>query len=66
MEVLDGVLHHEDAVDPARWCVIIPKPLQQTLLAEAHSAIFSGHLSERKVYERLCHSYWWRGMRADV
>ena len=50
MEVIDGVLHHEDAADPARWCIVVPKQLRQVLLAEAHSAIFSGHLSEQKVY----------------
>ena len=46
--------------------VIVPKHLRHTSLTEAHSAIFSGHLSERKVYDRLRRNYWWHGMRADV
>ena len=66
MNVIEGVLHHEDAADPAKWCIIVPKQLRETILAKAHSAVFSGHLSEWKVYDRLPCYYWWRGMRADV
>lgn len=40
-------------MNAARWYVIAPEHLSQRLLAEAHSAILSGHLSERKVYDRL-------------
>ena len=66
IDIMDRVLHHEDAADSARWCVIVLKQLRETILAEAHSAIFSGHLSERKVYDRFQHNYWWHGMRADM
>ena len=40
--------------------------MKQNLLSEAHAGLFSGHLSERKIYDRLRRQYWWRGMRTDV
>ena len=66
LEVIDGVLYHDNPVDSTQWCVVVPSDLRQTLLTEAHSSVFSGHFSERKIYERLRRQYWWRGMRADV
>ena len=66
MEVVEGILHHEDTADPARWGVVVPQQLRWTVLTEAHSSIFGGHFSERKVYDRLRRNYWWRGMRADT
>ena len=66
MEVIDGVLQHDSAADQLQWCIAVPKELQQDLIAEAHASLFSGHLSERKVYDRLRRRFWWQGMRADV
>ena len=66
LEVIDGVLYHDNPVDHSLWCMVVPSDLRQTLLKEAHSSVFSGHFSERKIYERLRRQYWWRGMRADV
>ena len=66
MELIDGVLHREDVADSSRWCVVVPCELRSNLLKEAHSCVFSGHFSERKVYDRLRRSYWWHGMRSDV
>ena len=44
----------------------MPTALRQQLLQEAHAGVFSGHFSEKKVYDKiLCH-YWWYGLRADV
>ena len=65
-EVIDGVLYHDNPVDSSQWCVVVPSDIRQTLLAESHSSVFSGHFSERKIYERLRRRYWWRGMRSDV
>ena len=66
LEVIDGVLHHDNPVDFSQWCIVVPGDLRQTLLAEFHSSVFSGHFSERKIYERLRRRYWWSGMRSDV
>ena len=49
LEVIDGVLHHDNPVDSSQWCVVVPSDLRQRLLAKSHSSIFSGHFSERKI-----------------
>ena len=66
MELIDGVLHREDVSDSSRWCVVVPCKLRNDMLKEAHSRVFAGHVSERKVYDRLRRSYWWHGMRSEV
>ena len=66
MEVIDWVLRHDSAADQLQWCIAVPIELQQDLIAEAHASLFSGHLSEQKVYDRLRRWFWWQGMWADV
>ncbi len=63
-EVVDGVLYHEKP--PDRWCIVTPKNLRSALLEEAHQGCFAGHLSGKKVYDRLRRFVWWRGMKNDV
>lgn len=41
MEIIDGVLYHEDASNSGRWCIEVPKPLRQELLTENHSTIIA-------------------------
>ena len=65
-QVVDGVLYHENPAFPDRSCVVVPEPLRHTLLKESHCGRFAGHLSEKKVYDRLRRHVWWRGMRNDV
>ena len=66
MEIIDGILYHEDVSNPGRWCIVVPKPLRQELLEENHSTVFAGHFPDRKIYDCLHRTYWWSGMRADV
>ena len=65
-EVIQGVLHYEPSAFPGRLCVVVPRSLRDTLLQEGHASCFAGHLSTKKVYDRLRRHYWWKGMRADV
>ena len=65
-ELVDGVLHFENPSFPGRWCIVVPKAVRPTLLKEAHAGCFAGHLSQRKIYDRLRRSYYWQGMRSDV
>ena len=65
-EIIDGVLHYENPLHPGHWCVVIPTILRSQLLEEAHAGVFSGHLSEKKVYDKILRCYWWYGIRADV
>ena len=64
--VVDGVLYHESPAFPNRSCVVVPESLRQSLLQESHCGRFAGHLSEKKVYDRLRRHVWWKGMRNDV
>ena len=65
-ELIDGVLYHETAHFPGRWCIAVPASLQKSLLQDAHGGVFAGHLVEKRVYDRLRRDYWWPGMRKDV
>ncbi len=62
-EVVDGVLYHENSMFPGRWCAVVPSKMRASVLEEAHCGPFAGHLAERKVYDRLRRSVWWRGMK---
>ena len=65
-DIIDGILHHENPANPGYWRIVVPKSLQQNVLEEAHSGRFAGHFAERRVYDTLKKSYWWKGMRAAV
>ena len=65
-DLIDGVLYFEYPSSPHQWCIVAPKHLRETLLEESHSGQFAGHLAEKKVYDRLCRYYWWKGIRSDV
>ena len=65
-DVIDGVLHFENSHFPNRWCIVVPEQLRPEVLQEAHADCFAGHLAEKKVYDRLRRSIWWKGMKADV
>ena len=65
-EVVDDVLYHENPAFPDRSCIVVPECLRHTLLKESHCGRFAGHLSEKKVYDRLRRHVWWKGMRNDV
>ena len=65
-DIIDGILHHENPANPGYWRIVVPKSLQQNVLEEAQSGRFAGHFAERRVYDTLKKSYWWKGMRAAV
>ena len=64
--MIDGVLHHESPTTPGLWCTVVPRELRYQLFTEAHAGLLAGHFSEKKVYGKICRSYWWQGLRADV
>ena len=64
--IIDGILHHENPANQGYLRIVVPKTLQQEVLKEAHSGRFAGHFAERRVYNTLKKSYWWKGMRAAV
>ena len=50
IEVIDRILHHDNAADQLQWCIAVPNKLRQALMSKVHTGLFSGHLSEWKVY----------------
>ena len=62
----DGLLYHECANTPGRWCLVVPQERREGLIQEAHDGRFSGHFAEKRIYELLRRRYWWPGMRAAV
>ena len=65
-DIIDGILHHENPANQGYWRIVVPKTLQQEVLEEAHLGRFASHFAERRVYNTLRKSYWWKGMRAAV
>ena len=61
-ELIDGVLYHETAHFPGRWCIAVLASLKKCLWQDAHGGVFAGHL----IYDRLRRDYWWPGMKKDV
>ena len=66
LDVVDGVLYREDTLRSGQLCIVVPTELRQSLLREAHEGKFAGHLAVSKVFNRLRHHVWWKGMRNDV
>jgi len=59
-------LEKENPAYLGRWCVVVPHGLWNELIQEAHNGCFAGHLSEKKVYNRLRQYTWWQCTRADI
>ena len=55
------ILYHENPAFPDQSCVVVPEPLRHALLKESHCGRFAGHLSEKKVYDRLRRHVWRKG-----
>ena len=57
----DGVLTYQ-----GRLCVPKVDGLQERILDEAHSSIYSIHPGSTKLYHDLREVYWWEGMKKDI
>ena len=62
-DIVGGVLHFENSIFPNSSCI---EQLHFEVLEEAHTGCFAAHFAEKKVYDRLHRSVWWKGMKADV
>ena len=65
-DIINGILHFENSSFPNHWCIDVSGQLRPEVLQEAHAGCFAAHFAEKKVYDRLRRSVWWRGMKADV
>ena len=46
--------------------LVVPKAVQEKVMAEMHSGPFGGQFAACGTYEKLTRRYYWRGMYADV
>jgi hypothetical protein len=46
-----------------RICVPNLKPINKSILREAHDSAYSIHLDSTKMYKDLKTRYWWNGMK---
>ena len=49
-----------------KWLNVIPQSLRDSILAEAHGSVSSGHMGVKKTLQRLRKRSYWVGMRRDV
>ncbi|CAB0032497.1 unnamed protein product, partial [Trichogramma brassicae] len=48
------------------WKLVVPKPLRERVMYDAHDITSSGHLGIEKTFDRVKRDYYWRGMYHDV
>ncbi len=56
-EVLDGISQFGNPTNLEQLCVVVPSHYNKSM-EKAHYSCFGGHLSERKVYNRLRRYVW--------
>ena len=64
--LLDGVLYYEDSAASGRRRIVVPEHLRKEVLSENHEAVFAGHFSPKRMFNKLSQYYYWQGMRGDI
>ena len=64
--LLDGVLYYENSAVSGRRRIVVPEHLQKEVLSENHEAVFAGHFSPKRMFNKLSQYYYWQGMRGDI
>ena len=67
LDLLEGVLYYKWDT-PAGVCkhlFVVPTQMRDEILVACHDAKLSGHLGQKKTYERLRASFFWHGMSRD-
>ena len=64
--LLDGILYLENNDVAGRRRIVVPKNLKQEVLSENHEAVFAGHFSPKRMFNKLSQYYFWQGMRGDI
>ena len=62
-----GLVYRREAQkENERVLLIVPNGLKDSLLAEAHGSLLSGHGGVFKTKQRLLQTYWWPNMDLDI
>lgn len=64
--LLDGVLYYENSDTSGRRRIVVPEQLKREVISENHEAVFAGHFSSKRMFNKLSHYYYWQGMRGDI
>ena len=64
--IINDVLYYVDSSRQNRLRIVTPSTIQDKLLKENYSEMFSGNFSVKSIYEKLAKRYWWQGMYIDV
>ena len=64
--LLDGVLYFENSDASGRRRIVVPEKLKQEVLSENHEAVFAGHFSPKRMFDKLSQYYYWQGICGDI
>ena len=64
--LLDGILYLENNDVSGIRRIVVPQNLKQEVLSENHEAVFAGHFSPKRMFNKLSQYYYWQGMRGDI
>ena len=64
--LLDGVLYYENSDASGRRRIVVPEKLKQEILSENHEAVFAGHFSPKRMFDKLSQYYYRQGMHGDI
>ena len=63
---LDGVLYFENSDASSQRRIVVPEKLKQEVLSENHKAVFAGHFSPKRMFDKLSQCYYWQGICEDI
>ena len=62
-----GILHKVYSVGTGPvYRIVVPAPLREILVAQAHESITTGHVGSDKTFARIQQGYFWPGMRSLI
>ena len=63
--IMDNIIYHAGKT-PDKPRLAVPDALKERLIRAHHDLPLAGHLSAKKMKDKLATGYWWHGMRKDV
>ena len=61
--LLDGVLYFENSDASGQRRIIVPEKLKQEVLSKNHEAVFAGHFSPKRMFDKLSQYHHWQEMQ---
>ena len=64
--LLDGVLYLENNNASGQRRIVVLEKLKQEVLSENHEAVFAGHFSTKRMFDKLNQYHYWQRMCEDI